>query len=309
MIEFVPGSSTCIVAGGNGEGSELDQLSFPQGLFVDDAGHVYVADARNARVMRWAPGASSGVLVAGGNGAGDALNQVGIPQDVAVDAGGSVYVADALNHRVVRWDTGASEGVVVAGGNGLGGNLNQVAGPLGLFVDAARNVYVSDGGDPQAPNPRIVRWAPGASEGVVVAGGNGQGDRLDQLDSPASVFVDDSSNVYVTDNRNQRVVRWDRGASEGVIVSPQDLGAETSLRDVFVDRAANVYVSDSGANSRVLRWALGDPERVATIFTGPGSDLDQVSSPSGIVVDRAGNLYVSDTWNNRVIAAGPICGQ
>ncbi|CAF3159499.1 unnamed protein product [Rotaria socialis] len=42
------------VAGGNGEGSELNQLRYPWGFFVDDDAAVYVADTWNFRVIVWA---------------------------------------------------------------------------------------------------------------------------------------------------------------------------------------------------------------------------------------------------------------
>ena len=39
-----------VVAGGQGKGSALTQLSHPQGLFVDTSGTINVIDARNDRV-------------------------------------------------------------------------------------------------------------------------------------------------------------------------------------------------------------------------------------------------------------------
>ena len=38
------------MAGGEGKGSALTQLSYPQGLFVDTSGTIYVADSWNHRV-------------------------------------------------------------------------------------------------------------------------------------------------------------------------------------------------------------------------------------------------------------------
>ena len=39
-------------------------------------------------------------------------------------------------------------------------------------------------------NNRVVRWRAGAREGEVVAGGNGSGDRLDQLSRPWGTAVE-----------------------------------------------------------------------------------------------------------------------
>ncbi|CAF2234049.1 unnamed protein product, partial [Rotaria magnacalcarata] len=65
-----------LVAGGNGEGDELNQLNSPGYLFVDRDHSVYVSDLNNHRVMKWNKGAKEGIVVAGGQGEGDALTQL-----------------------------------------------------------------------------------------------------------------------------------------------------------------------------------------------------------------------------------------
>ncbi|CAF1605162.1 unnamed protein product [Rotaria magnacalcarata] len=58
-----------VVAGGQGEGSALAQLKYPEGLFVDTLGTLYVADTGNNRVMRWIQGdKKQGAVIVGGNG-------------------------------------------------------------------------------------------------------------------------------------------------------------------------------------------------------------------------------------------------
>jgi NHL repeat len=67
------------VAGGNGQGAANNQLNTLRGLFVSDDGSIYVADGWNHRVVKWAPGVSSGRVVAGNGVAGnhsDLLNYV-----------------------------------------------------------------------------------------------------------------------------------------------------------------------------------------------------------------------------------------
>ena len=46
------------VVGGNGKGNGLNQLSSPIGIYVDDDQTVYVADARNNRILEWRDGAT-----------------------------------------------------------------------------------------------------------------------------------------------------------------------------------------------------------------------------------------------------------
>ncbi|CAF1612187.1 unnamed protein product [Didymodactylos carnosus] len=54
------------VAGLNGSGSNLNQLNFPNGIYVDVNYNVFVTDFYNNRVMKWVAGATEGVVVAGG---------------------------------------------------------------------------------------------------------------------------------------------------------------------------------------------------------------------------------------------------
>ena len=47
-----------------------------------------------------------------------------------------------------------------------------------------------------------MRWDPGETQGKLVAGGNGDGDAMNQLRSPTDVYVDDDNNIYVLDLYN-----------------------------------------------------------------------------------------------------------
>ena len=103
-----------------------------------------------------------------------------------------------------RW---SQNGVTVAGGNGYGNALNQLWHPYGLDVgDDNQSIVIADWG-----NHRIVEWKMGASNGNVIAGGQGQGNRLDQLNCPTDVLIDKETNsLFIADRWNRRVVRWSR---------------------------------------------------------------------------------------------------
>ncbi|CAF3770147.1 unnamed protein product [Rotaria sp. Silwood1] len=133
-----------VVAGSNGKGNRLDQLSGPSYLFVDRDHSVYVSDSSNHRVMKWEEGTKEGIIVAGGQGEGNSLTQLLYPQGVVVDQLDTVYVADFGNHRIMRWPKGATQGTVIIGGNNEGAQSNQLAGPVGLSFDRHGNLYVVD---------------------------------------------------------------------------------------------------------------------------------------------------------------------
>ncbi|CAF1641400.1 unnamed protein product, partial [Rotaria magnacalcarata] len=65
-------------------------------------------------------------------------------------------------------------------------------------------LYVAD----QANN-RVMRWTQGATQGTVIAGGNGLGAGANQLISPMGLSVDRHGNLYVADCRNDRIQRFD----------------------------------------------------------------------------------------------------
>ncbi|MFK5073800.1 hypothetical protein ACI4BE_30185, partial [Klebsiella pneumoniae] len=70
-------------------------------VFVDAFGNVYVADAGNNRIQRWAAGARSVTTVAGNGTPGNAINQLNNPQHVFVDRYTNLYISDAGNHRIM----------------------------------------------------------------------------------------------------------------------------------------------------------------------------------------------------------------
>ena len=96
---------------------------------------------------------------------------------------------------------------VVVAGVTVQAHLNQLNGPEDLQVDSAGNIFFAD-----VYNYRIMRWAPGASCGEIVAGGNGPGAALNQFNWPNALSLDRFGNIYVADVYNNRIVKWKPGA-------------------------------------------------------------------------------------------------
>ena len=136
-----------IVAGGNGQGNQFNQLKCPTFIFIDREETVYVSDRDNHRVMKWMKGAKEGVVVAGGQGNGSSLKQLSFPQGIVVNEIGDVFVADRENHRIMCWLLGSQEGHVVIDGNHWMPWLNQLNYPQDLSFDAENNLYVADWGN------------------------------------------------------------------------------------------------------------------------------------------------------------------
>ncbi|CAF4841362.1 unnamed protein product [Rotaria socialis] len=176
------------IAGGHGQGGATNQLNSPIGLFVDDDQTVVIADMMNHCIIQWKNGdTANGQVVAGGNGKGNGLHQLYGPTDVLIDKEtDSLIICDNGNQRVVRWSrrSGTTHGEVL---------IDYIA-CYGLAMDEQRYLYVSDHGKHE-----VRRYKFGENIGTLVAGGNGQGAGLNQLNGPTYLFVGQDHSVYVSD--------------------------------------------------------------------------------------------------------------
>jgi hypothetical protein len=67
---------------------------------------------------------------------------------------------------------------------------------------------------------RICATARWNRNGVIIAGGNGPGHALSELNQPRGIFLDDNNNIiYIADHGNNRIVKWSLGASVGQVVA------------------------------------------------------------------------------------------
>ncbi|CAM4973462.1 unnamed protein product, partial [Rotaria socialis] len=135
--------------------------------------------------------------------------------------------------------------------------------------------------------------------GQVVAGGNGEGNGLHQLNIPTDVLIDkETDSLIICDQGNQRVVRWSRrsGTTQGEILIDN-----IWCWGLAMDEQRYLYVSDYGKHA-VRRYQLD--EKKGTLVAGgndKGSGLSQLNVPTYLFVDRDHSVYVSDNWNDRVM--------
>ncbi|CAF0992505.1 unnamed protein product [Adineta steineri] len=281
------------VAGGNRKGRQLNQLYNPQGLFIDnDDKLIYIADSDNDRIVKWKLNSNTGQVIAGKNGRGNQNNQLNFPRDIVFDKkNNSFIISDGRNNRVIRYfDQNQTDQQTIIS------NINC----WGLTIDKNGFIYVADCG-----NHEVRRWKQGDKQGELVAGGNGQGNHLNQLNWPTYMFIDEDYTLYISDHENHRVMKWRKDAKEGIIVAGgngqgNSLKQLTYPRGVITDHLGQTYVADCG-NHRVMRWCEGDEQgEIILGKNGQGNQSNQLNFPIGLSFDNEENLYVVDRDNDRV---------
>jgi serine/threonine-protein kinase len=212
VVELPPGSSNPTVLPFSG-------LYEPQGLAVDGAGTVYVADFNN-RVLKLAAGSSAQAVLP--------FSGLNYPEGVAVDGQGNVYVADRGNNRVLKLAAGSTTQTVLP--------FDGLKNPDGVAVDTAGNVYVTD-----TDNGRVLKLPPGSSSQAVLPFGS--------VSAPWGIAVDTAGDVFVTAHDSNQVVKLPAGSNTPTVLPLT--GLNTPL-GVTVDPAGNVYVADRG-NDRTVK--------------------------------------------------------
>ena len=118
----------------------IDGLDAPEGVAVDSAGRVVVADTQRHRVLRFAPSAGGYVIESELGGRGSEPGRFVLPIGVAADGAGAIWVADTYNHRIQCFAPSGSTCHAADGGGGgtgpSGGTATPVQAPAATPVPA-----------------------------------------------------------------------------------------------------------------------------------------------------------------------------
>lgn len=299
----------------NNGGISAASLSFPQGLWVDAAGNLWVTDAFNHRVLKYErpavtdaiadlvigqPDFSTGLENMGNGMAGPNTARADgllFPGRVVV-AGNAVYIADSGNSRVLRYVNVTSSTP----------SATKVWGQLGSFTCRAKNNV-------------------GSCVDTQVA-------TADNLFNPIGIAIDSQGNLWVADWMNNRVLCYFDAVSgdttADLVLGQPDYtsraenrgggpGPDTLNRpiDLAFDGLGRLIIADS-VNHRVIvvpRPRSASP--AATIVFGQLGDLfrrdvnhglgptatdaDGLAGPTGVALDGGRNLLVLDTDNQRLL--------
>lgn len=293
-------------------------LNVPQGIAVDTAGDLYIADGFNGRIRKVDHITGIITTVAGngdltgcgvadegcpvvGDGGPATSARLFNPGGVAFDSAGNLYIADNQNYRVRKVDR-ATGIITTVAGNGKRGCVNAF-GCQGGFTSNG------DGG------PAIAAF----------------------LIQAFDVAVDSADILYISDSGSNTIRKVD---SLGIITTyagngqagfSGDGGPATSASlnypyGISVDGAGNLYIADFG-NARIRKVAAapsGDgTHQITTVagkagycvasfcyfgLAGDGGSATEATldKPQDVIVDPAGNLFIADSFrNNRIRKVDP----
>ena len=251
----------------------------PNGLRIDSAGNIFVADTLNHRIQKF--DASGNYLFSWGS-SGTGAGQFNAPLGTAVDGAGDVYVVDSGNNRIQKFDP---SGAYITQWGSYGSGNGQFYNPTNAAVDFSGNVYVSD-----RDNYRIEKFDP---NGVYLGqwGSLGTGDG--QFGGTDSVAIDAAGYVYVSDS-NRRIQKFDlsgafitKWGSMGY-ANAQFLGQTC----ITFDALGDLYISDSGQN-RIQKFTSSGT--FLGLWGSFGTALGQLDWPRGIAMSSSGTIYISDS--------------
>lgn len=148
------------VAGDSGDGGAAvhARLNHPNGIAVDEAGNLYIADTHNQRIRKVEARTAVINTIAGkgwmgyrGAGGPAISAYLNFPQAVAVDSEGNLYIADTSNHRISKVSADTNVITTISGGwgagdSGDGGSAKdaQFENPNSIAVESGGNLYIAD---------------------------------------------------------------------------------------------------------------------------------------------------------------------
>ncbi|CAF1689042.1 unnamed protein product, partial [Adineta ricciae] len=133
-----------IVAGNGIEGSALDQLSSPRGIFVDVNFDLYVADYGNNRIQQFEVEQLNGTTKVG-NGSSSVTFTLNRPSGIVLDAQKYLFIAEFGKGRIIGEDANGFRCLV--GCDGDGSQSDQLSYPITLSFDTDGNIFVIDYGN------------------------------------------------------------------------------------------------------------------------------------------------------------------
>ena len=298
---YTIGGQTSAAAGSSGDGGPgtAAYLNDPDGLAVDPAGNVYIADAGNNRIQEIAAatgtqhgqsmtagdiytiaGSSAGTPGNTGDGGPAASALLHSPGGLSLDANGDLYIIDYANNRIreIAADNGTQWGQQMTGGDiyniagspaGTGGESGDggpaaaalLTDPAGIATDPAGDIFVTDSGYSR------LREITAASTEVTA---------VNPAPNAITITQDDGSQVTFTPQSGSSCTAPYVTAG-GYCVLPADTGAaltySSGLYKFSPSPGGDTYTYTSSGQLKYQTDAAGDQLAVAYGSPAPGGTV------------------------------------
>ena len=248
------------------------------GVAVDLAGNVYVADSGNGTVKKWTSATNTvSTLVSSG---------LVLPKGVAADGGNLVYITDIGDNTVKTWNMAVNILTAIA---------SNLSSPRGVAV-APSGLYMSNTNDPSHWNVR--KWWGDAFLGLFET----------PPTSAVGLAVDGTGNVYFSGagSSARDIRRWDCASNITGVVATCGIN-NADYVGVALDASENLYFADKGNGgiTKVTQGFVDCTVKAVPASGGSGSlppvlpaDLD-LQGPLGPVSDQSW-LSITGTGNGVV---------
>jgi sugar lactone lactonase YvrE len=332
IITTIAGNGT-VGFSGDGSAATAAELWYADGVAVDAAGNVFIAEIGSSRV-REVSDSTIGTVVGSdskgfaGDGGPPGNASLSSPDDLLFDSAGNLYISDRGNYRVRKVASGIIN--TVAGNRGFGfsgdqGNAQIAALQLGSgmpAVDSGGNLYIAD-----QYNNRI-RKVTRAGVITTVAGtgspgfsGDGEPATAALLYQPFAVLVSPTGDLYIADSGNYRVRKVSNGAittvagnggtfsstssgngmpAAGVAMDPEGLALDASGNLYIADNFSCLIrkVTDGTVTIIAGQWLQGGVLSRPCGYSGHGGPATSayIGTPVGLAFDTADNLYFADSF-------------
>ncbi len=243
-ITVIAGTGTQGFSGDSGLATSAE-LDSPQGLAIDTANNLYIADTHNHRIRKLS--LNTGIIntIAGsstpgfGGDSGPATSaHLNLPTVLAIDANGNLYIADTQNHRI-REITAAAGIITTIAGTGTQGfsgdngpaTAAAIDSPTGLAVDPTGNIYIADTHNHRIRKINLTTGIITTIAGTATPGFSGDNAPASaaSLALPHGLTIDATGNLYLADTANHRIRRID--TITGTITTITGEGTQTFAGD------------------------------------------------------------------------------
>ena len=282
-------------------------LDSPQGLALDSAKNLYIADTHNHRIRKINLTNGTITTIAGtgisgffGDNAPAASAQLNLPTALALDTAGNLYLADTGNHRIRKISTsGIITTIAGTGTQGFSGDnapatTAAIDSPTGLALDSANNLYLAD-----THNHRIRKIT--AATGIIttIAGTGALGFAGDttpattaNLALPHGLTIDSAGNLYLADTANHRIRRID--ASTGIITTIAGDGTQAFSGDGGPATTASLNTPRAATLSPSTLLTLADTgnQRIRQLTAAPAPSTT-IQTIAGLGVTTPGALTLT----------------